>query len=178
MYSRQSAVEYAKKWWNKRNPNFYNFDDLGGDCTNFVNQCLYYGGITMLESPLGWFYKSLNYRSPSWAGVEEFFTFSLTNQNLKGVRAKQIFFNFDNYFKIEENFFMLDIGDVIQLNLMGEDRYHHTLLITKINKQNALFSNIYELSKNIFIACHTADAFDKCLADYLFADIRLLKILN
>ena len=40
-YDRQAAVDYAHRWAYHRNPDFYNFDELGGDCTNFASQCLY-----------------------------------------------------------------------------------------------------------------------------------------
>ena len=37
-YNRNAAIAYAKKWAYKRNPNYYNFDLNGGDCTKFVSQ--------------------------------------------------------------------------------------------------------------------------------------------
>lgn len=160
MYSRNRAVEYAKKWWNSRNPQFYDFDKLGGDCTNFVSQCLYFGGIEMLYSPLGWYYNSLNSRSPSWAGVDEFFSFSTNNQNILGVKAKQV---------LSQNttgVYGIDVGDVVQLRFFDEDRFHHTALITKMTNDG------------IFITCHTNDALDKPLSYYPIKEIRFLKILN
>lgn len=36
-YYRQKAKEYAKKWAYGRNPKYYNFDSVGGDCTSFVS---------------------------------------------------------------------------------------------------------------------------------------------
>lgn len=36
IYDRISAVSYAKKWALSRNPKYYNFDTVGGDCTNFI----------------------------------------------------------------------------------------------------------------------------------------------
>lgn len=42
-YKRNLAVAYAKKWALSRNPKYYNFDPVGGDCTNFISQCLYAG---------------------------------------------------------------------------------------------------------------------------------------
>ena len=42
-YNREQACEYAKKWAYKRNPKYYNFDAVGGDCTSFVSQCIYAG---------------------------------------------------------------------------------------------------------------------------------------
>ena len=38
-YNRTAAVDYARKWALKRNPAYYNFDSVGGDCTNFASQC-------------------------------------------------------------------------------------------------------------------------------------------
>lgn len=42
-YDRQAAFEYAKKWAFRRNPRYYNFEKIGGDCTNFASQCIYAG---------------------------------------------------------------------------------------------------------------------------------------
>ncbi|MBQ2742544.1 MAG: amidase domain-containing protein, partial [Oscillospiraceae bacterium] len=35
-YNRLYAVRYARRWAFRRNPAYYNFDEIGGDCTNFV----------------------------------------------------------------------------------------------------------------------------------------------
>ena len=45
-YSPSKAVSYAKQWAYGRNPNYYDYDPLGGDCANFVSQCLIYGGFS------------------------------------------------------------------------------------------------------------------------------------
>ena len=156
MYSRQKAIEYAYKWWNSRNPNFYNFDNLGGDCTNFVSQCLYAGGIEMNYSQYGWYYNNLNSRSPAWTGVEQFCDFAINNSGA-GVDAKLVTID-----KIE-------IGDVIQIS-QNKNVFNHSLFVTKI-VGNASFDTIY-------ITCHTFDAKDKLLSDYYFSKIRFLKILN
>jgi len=34
-YDRAAAVAYARKWALSRNPRYYDYEDLGGDCTNF-----------------------------------------------------------------------------------------------------------------------------------------------
>lgn len=162
MFSRQNAVLYAEKWWNKRNPNFYNFDELGGDCTNFVSQCLYFGGISMNTMKNGWFYFSLSHRSPSWTGVDEFFDFATNNNSFSGVRAKQTNIN------------QVEIADVVQLKLIGEEEFHHTLLITDVIKN----SDGDVTPKEVLIACHTYDAYMKPLEEYNFDKIRFLKILN
>lgn len=46
-YNREKALEYAKKWAYKRNPKYYNFDLVGGDCTSFASQCIFAGSNIM-----------------------------------------------------------------------------------------------------------------------------------
>lgn len=156
-YDRLKSVEYAKEWWNKRNPLFYNFDRIGGDCTNFISQCLYYGGISMNFDKYGWYYNSVSNRAPSWTGVDEFYSFLITNRSKYGAKAREV--------EMEE----LQIGDVVQLDQRGES-FNHTLLITEIMN--------YPTIDNIYIACHSADAFNKRLSEFVYKRIRFLKIEN
>ena len=45
-YDRKAAVEYARKHWNNYNDEEYiNYADNGGDCANFVSQCMIAGGF-------------------------------------------------------------------------------------------------------------------------------------
>jgi hypothetical protein len=39
------ACTYAETFALKSNPNYKSFDNIGGDCTNFVSQILYAGGV-------------------------------------------------------------------------------------------------------------------------------------
>ena len=38
LYDRERAVAYAHQWAYSRNPAYYDFSVLGGDCTNFISQ--------------------------------------------------------------------------------------------------------------------------------------------
>jgi hypothetical protein len=70
-YDRESAVQYARRWALGRNPAYYDFENIGGDCTNFVSQCLYAGAGIMNYTPVyGWYFNSLSDRTASWSGVE------------------------------------------------------------------------------------------------------------
>ena len=158
MYNRQKAVEYAHKWWNGRNPAFYNFDSLGGDCTNFVSQCLFFGGIAMNYDALGWFYTNLNLRSPSWTGVDEFFDFATKNSSAFGVRAQV------------ESMDKMQVGDVVQLKLFGENEFHHSMLVTKVLGYDSFF--------DLLVTCHTFDAKDRPLGAYNIENVRFLHITN
>lgn len=57
-YKRDDSVKYAKKWAYLRNQKYYNYDAIGGDCTNFVSQCIYEGCKVMnYDKVNGWYYK-------------------------------------------------------------------------------------------------------------------------
>ena len=82
-YLRDRAVLYAEKYALVRNPLFYTFEGIGGNCTNFVSQCILAGSCTMNYTPIyGWYYLSLNRRSASWSGVEFFYNFMTTNEGV------------------------------------------------------------------------------------------------
>jgi len=75
-YNRRAAVEYAHRWAFDRNPRFYDYDGIGGDCTNFASQCLYAGTGVMNYTPtFGWYYFDANHKAPAWTGVEFFYNF-------------------------------------------------------------------------------------------------------
>ena len=43
-YSAKKAVAYANKYCDKRNKEYHDYSNEGGDCANFVSQCLIAGG--------------------------------------------------------------------------------------------------------------------------------------
>ena len=44
-YNASAAVDYARQYWNNYNSAYTNYNSVGGDCANFVSQCLYAGGL-------------------------------------------------------------------------------------------------------------------------------------
>ena len=84
-YDRFAGVSYAHRWAYERNPKYMNFDELGGDCTNFASQCLYAGAGVMNFTPtFGWYYNSGKDRAPAWTGVPYFFNFLTRKQKTPG----------------------------------------------------------------------------------------------
>lgn len=80
-YDRTRACEYAATWAMHRNPQYYDFSHLGGDCTNFISQCLLAGGGVMNNTPtFGWYYYDLQHRAPAWSGARYLYNFLLTNR--------------------------------------------------------------------------------------------------
>ena len=59
-YNREKALQYARKWAMDRNPRYYNFDAVGGDCTSFISQVIYAGSGIMNYSQNGWYYRNGN----------------------------------------------------------------------------------------------------------------------
>lgn len=141
-YNGNDAAVYAKRWALSRNPKYYNFDGIGGDCTNFVSQCLYAGAKVMNETPIyGWYYHSPSERTASWTGVEYLFDFLSNNRTIGpfGHLAKEA---------------ELIPGDVIQLG-QSNGRFYHSLIVLDIYPE-------------ILVAAHTDDSLNRPLSSYLY----------
>lgn len=124
-YNREKAIAYAKEWALKRNPQYFNFDGMGGDCTNFVSQCLYAGsGIMNYTKDVGWYYSSPTNRTASWSGVEYLHKFLTTSKSagpygielpLEHALAGDIIqLSYDGV-KFGHSLFIVDIGDDIRV---------------------------------------------------------------
>lgn len=159
-YNREAVVEYARKWAFSRNPAYYNFDRLGGDCTNFASQCLFAGiGVMNATPDFGWYYRTLSDRSAAWTGVEYFYNFLTKNATEMGVG------NGAGPFAREVSMEELEIGDFIQLGRETGDFYHTPVVVG--------FSRGIPL-----VAAHTYDAFNRLLSTYSYEKIRCLHVLG
>ena len=78
-YDRMGAVQYARRWALDRNPRFQDYEEWGGNCTNYISQCVNAGGVPM--DPYGgnvmkkWYWYSDKNRTPSWTGAQPFFEY-------------------------------------------------------------------------------------------------------
>ena len=152
-YNRTAAVEYAKKWAMSRNPAYYSFDNIGGDCTGFVSQSVYAGAGVMNYTPIfGWYYISPDDRAPAWTGVEYFYNFFTTNQEV-GPYAREVSRS------------GAIIGDVVQLG-DREGGFYHSLIICGFRGNEPL------------ICAHSQDAYMRPLYSYHAARTRYLHILG
>lgn len=152
-YDRAAAVAYAGKWAFGRNPKFYDFSKIGGDCTNFASQCIYAGAGVMNFTPtFGWYYNSVNDRTPSWTGVEYLYNF-LTANDGAGPFAEEVSLD------------KLEIGDVVQLGKATGDFYHSPVVVGFRRGQ-------------ILIAAHSYDAYNRPLSSYSYEKVRGIHILG
>ncbi len=154
-YNRPAAVRYAHTWSHSRNPKYLDFSQLGGDCTNFISQCLYAGSGVMNYTPVyGWYYISSSNRTASWTGARFLYKFLTTN---KGIGP----------FASEVSLSELALGDVIHL-ARKDGHIYHSLIVVQIGSPAT-----YE---NTLIATHTFDADYNPLSNYTFDQARFLHI--
>jgi|GEM_PF-2819738 len=149
-YDRAKAVEYAYKWWNKRNNEEYGFysRERGGcydcwyDCTNFVSQVIKNGGIKERVGRYDWYdYWFYNDDRPAltWSLAHSFYL------HMKEVRKAQNGTRPSN----------LQVGDIISVDFEGDGSINHSVVITKI--QNG----------QIYATYHSSDNKDKNITDWL-----------
>ena len=152
-YEREKAVLYAERYAFSQNPIFGNFREIGGNCTNFVSQCIYAGSCKMnYTKTFGWYYISLDERAPAWTGVDFFYNFMTGNEGV-GPYGKEA--------TLDE----CEIGDAIQLGRNG-DGYYHTLLIVGFDGDDVL------------VSAQTDDAYNRPLSTYKYDFLRYIKILG
>lgn len=157
-YDGEKAVEYAHTWAHKRNPAYLDFENLGGDCTNFASQVIYAGSGAMNYTPLyGWYYINSNRRTPSWTGVDYLHDFLVNNKGPGPFAAK------------------VDVrdvkpGDILQLSFNGGNRYDHTPVIVKTGSPPQI--------SNILVATHTDDQDNYPLTEYTWVEIRFIHIIG
>ena len=149
-YDRNAAVAYAHRWALERNPVYYNFDGIGGDCTNFASQSIYAGARTMNFTPvMGWYYRSSYDRTPSWSGVEYLYNFLVNNKSVGP---------FAHIVSADEAM----PGDIVQLGT-SNGHFYHSPVITSV-------------SPTIMVAAHTDDSLNRPLSSYTYDQARFIHI--
>ena len=149
-YNRDAAVQYARRWALDRNPKYYDFEAVGGDCTNFVSQCIFAGAGVMNETPIvGWFYRSSFDRTASWTGVEYLYRFLVRNE-ARGPYGHLV--------SLEE----ANPGDIVQLGTNGGGFYHSPIITA--------------VEPTVLVAAHSYDVLDRPLFSYTYELIRVIHI--
>ncbi len=160
-YDRELAVQYAKQWALSRNPLFTDFTGRGGNCTNFVSQCLLAGGSVMDFTPtFGWYYRSVNDRAPAWTGVDFLYDFLTDSGDFGAMPNKQ-----GPYGEIATTRRQVELGDVIQL-ADENGSFYHTLIISGFT------------SNDILVCAQSDNALDRPLSTYPYASLRIIHILG
>ena len=147
-YNRDAAVSYALQYALSYNPNYPNFGNLGGDCTNFVSQCLRAGGITMhygaTFSTNSWYLRSGNDYSSAWttANILKDYLY-MAGGKINAVRLNSTT--------------GLDRGDLIQLT-DASGKATHSLIVSSVISSTS--GNKY------FVCAHTENVRNVSLTQY------------
>ena len=155
-YDRKAAVQYAHRWAYGRNPAYYDYETIGGDCTNFASQCVFAASQIMNFTPtFGWYYIDANQKAPAWTGVEYFCNF-FTRKTFSIGPVGEVS-------ALEQ----MRPGDIVQLSFKGES-FQHSPVIVSVGAVPTL--------ENVLVAAHSYDADNRPLSTYEFRDIRYMHI--
>ena len=165
-YDRKKAVEYNYKYITKRNPDYFAFDGIGGNCQNLVSQSLHAGGIPF---DLSGDYKWKSYssevdetsdakgRTSSWTGTQNFYDYVKHNDN-KGICADS-----------DINMFYAEIGDV---GHVGYIDFSHAVLVVELIKDKD--GNLIDF----LINANSVNVKDFPFMAYIYPNKRVIKILG
>ena len=147
-YNRMRAVEYARTWALSRNPLFIDFTGIGGNCTNFVSQCVLAGSCVMNYTPdFGWYYVSTDDRAPAWSSVEYFYDFMTGDPTFASQNGGT------GPYAVEVPRERVQLGDPVQLaNREGD--WYHTLIVCGFD------------GEEILVCAQSDDALDRRLSTY------------
>lgn len=116
-YNYQAMSNYARRHVHNYNPSYRRFNDVGGDCTNFISQALRAGGW---QNDSGWYrdYHNWWYNSGnqtwSWINVNYWASFALSSRRS---------FNLTNVW-------LLSLGDILQMDFTSNQSKDHSMIVT------------------------------------------------
>jgi hypothetical protein len=158
-YNRQAALEYSNFWALRRNPQYYDYSDLGGDCTNFISQCIYAGsGVMNYNGDAGWYYRNGNDKAPAWTAAR--FLYPFLTGNFMGPGP----------YGMEADVSRIEAGDIVQLAFQDPGIFTHSLFVAACGSPATM--------DNIRINTHTYDRLNYPLIQYSWSGIRFIKILG
>lgn len=173
-YQPEAAVNYAMAWVDPEKTarnvaQFGIYDDVGGNCNNFISQCLNAGGIPMdifgdEFTQWKWYSDEINLdetesgRSPAWAGVDEFYLYARQNSGY-GLSAV-----------VDDNVYSGSVGDILQFGY--DNQWLHSVIITQVVKDQDGKVVDYLIHSN------TTDRISYPASAYGYPQQRLIKILG
>lgn len=165
-YSASDAANYAVKWGEDHNSVYPNYSLSGGDCTNFVSQCIYAGGLAMngssasvgtVDSTSKWYCiyikSTLGVRkyaiTTSWIRVSDFNTYlgSLVSKSTKTTLSTLIS--------------SCSAGDVVQLADKTTGTPYHSIIINAKGSATAYFCGHTSNRSNADVKDYLDDSSDK-----------------
>ena len=148
-YNGTGAASYAAQYALNYNSSYPDYSAYGGDCTNFISQCIHEGGnLPMHVGTPGnnsyWFVNSSGH-SMSWTGVSSFYSYALNSSST--IQC------------VGSGWSSVGYGDIIQLHSSSTNSWFHSLIVSGI---------VYNSTgrSDLLICCHTTDRKNVSLASY------------
>lgn len=122
-YNYQAMADYAMRYWNNYNPAYRSFNDVGGDCTNFVSQALRAGGwqdkTGWYRDDNNWWYNWMN-QTITRINVQYFYTFAAVRSGRTYILGSPSY---------------MGLGDVLQIDFTNDGPKDHTMIVTYRSQQ-------------------------------------------
>ena len=140
-YNRTNAAQYVYDYTGSFNPNYTNYTNYGGDCTNFVSQVLAAGGMPMTQSVSNpttndWYYYGPNWgtqRTATWTDAHQFRYYWADVNGVGSIKANAFLKlkagEFDTYSKWMQLYRYLEPGDIIQYVRPSDWKTYHSQAI-------------------------------------------------
>jgi hypothetical protein len=156
-YNGAAAASYADTYWQNYNSAWPSFAGSGGDCTNFVSQALYAGGIGMRTSPTysgtsAWYMVQKKKRwsySTSWVNAQDQSIFAL--QSLPGVTQVASYYGLAPGATAPDD---AQQGDVVLYDWNDDGVYDHEAIVTASDGANPDGTTNWDL-----VDAHTNDRY-------------------
>lgn len=131
-YNGAAAAAYADTYWQSYNPAWPSFARSGGDCTNFVSQALFAGGLNMRLSPpysgnAAWYMTKTKRRwsySAPWVNAQDNSIFALGQ--LPGVTQVASYYGVAPGQKVADN---ATQGDIVLYDFNNDGIYDHEAIV-------------------------------------------------
>jgi hypothetical protein len=148
-YNGAAAAAYADTYWQNYNPAWPTFANQGGDCTNFVSQAMYAGGIAMRTSPpysgnAAWYMLQNRHHRWSWAApwvnAQDQSVFDL--QHLPGVTQVASYYGVAPGQTVPDN---AGQGDIVLYDFNNDGIYDHEAIVVASDGVNPDGSTNWDL---------------------------------
>ncbi len=146
-YVRNAAVGYANQWYNARNWRYNDFTSSGGDCANFVSQCLIAGGLSLYKGTngLGYgVYPDVDRPSTYSNGTIPYCDY--LHLHLKNYQNTQVTYIIDTNATIPAS---IERGDVLIFGNKSGDKYQHAMIV------------VWRNATDLGLAGHTSDVWNR-----------------
>ena len=163
-YDVSKVSEYISNYWDydSYNPEYPDFNPWGGDCANFVSQCLHAGGMQMVGTDASnfnnWFCRTsiteqFSKTSSTWRGAAAFASYWKKNSISYYDFGPEYFENRQSF---KEVFKYANVGDAISF-IIDNGRPYHTTIVAHKDRDG---------DREIRFAAHTSSQFEKSLYSY------------